>query len=180
MIGPGPFANLGRVRTFGILASDNYGFVTLHRPSNVDDPEKLAVLVAALAEISEVLATYRRDASAYARADCGVRVVRHARKSSHSSDAAAELSGNDWSEEGRATGHHGQRRCAGGDHCSRCPVHDRSRQHRAADHHQRRYQHAGWQFTTEAHDCGACCTSFLREAWPDSRVVGRPSCRACR
>jgi UDP-N-acetylglucosamine 2-epimerase (non-hydrolysing) len=32
-----------------------YGFVTLHRPSNVDDPEKLAGLVDALIEIAALL-----------------------------------------------------------------------------------------------------------------------------
>lgn len=34
---------------------DGYGFVTLHRPSNVDDPDKLAGLIDALAEISQSL-----------------------------------------------------------------------------------------------------------------------------
>jgi len=37
------------------MTRDGYGFVTLHRPSNVDDPAKLAGLVGALCEISSSL-----------------------------------------------------------------------------------------------------------------------------
>lgn len=44
--------------TAGVLstaAHDGYGFVTLHRPSNVDDPDKLRGLVEVLADISREL-----------------------------------------------------------------------------------------------------------------------------
>jgi UDP-N-acetylglucosamine 2-epimerase (non-hydrolysing) len=37
------------------LASERYALVTLHRPSNVDDPARLKVMLAALAEISRAL-----------------------------------------------------------------------------------------------------------------------------
>ena len=37
------------------VAQKGFGFVTLHRPSNVDDPGKLAALIAALAAVSERL-----------------------------------------------------------------------------------------------------------------------------
>lgn len=37
------------------LAGTGYGVVTLHRPSNVDDPDRLAALVAALVEVRERL-----------------------------------------------------------------------------------------------------------------------------
>lgn len=62
------FANLARTRpaheivarhgasdAFAAAAREGYGFVTLHRPSNVDDAHKLAGLVAALADIATAL-----------------------------------------------------------------------------------------------------------------------------
>ena len=55
---PAPFEIM---RQYGALpehlvgARDGYGFVTLHRPSNVDDPAQLAGLVDVLAEISLAL-----------------------------------------------------------------------------------------------------------------------------
>lgn len=47
--------NYSKSNAFSVPVSDGYGFVTLHRPSNVDDPEKLTGLIGALAEISEDL-----------------------------------------------------------------------------------------------------------------------------
>lgn len=41
------------LQKFGIRQSQRYGLVTLHRPSNVDQPEKLAHVVDTLIEVSE-------------------------------------------------------------------------------------------------------------------------------
>jgi UDP-N-acetylglucosamine 2-epimerase (non-hydrolysing) len=50
------FAELGASPEFVNAARrDGFGFVTLHRPSNVDEPAKLAGLVGALAHVSEAL-----------------------------------------------------------------------------------------------------------------------------
>ena len=49
------FATLGASAAFREAAAKGYGFVTLHRPSNVDDPVKLAALIEALAKVSERL-----------------------------------------------------------------------------------------------------------------------------
>ena len=49
-------AGLGASPAFrGAVAEKGYGFVTLHRPSNVDDPVKLAALIEALSAVSERL-----------------------------------------------------------------------------------------------------------------------------
>ena len=49
------FVTLGASPAFREAAAKGYGFVTLHRPSNVDDPVKLAALIEALAKVSERL-----------------------------------------------------------------------------------------------------------------------------
>ena len=49
------FATLGAPASFREAAAAGYGFATLHRPSNVDDPEKLTRLIAALTSVSERL-----------------------------------------------------------------------------------------------------------------------------
>ena len=50
------FAEMGASASFARMAQmQGFGFVTLHRPSNVDDPAQLKALLAALAEISKRL-----------------------------------------------------------------------------------------------------------------------------
>jgi UDP-N-acetylglucosamine 2-epimerase (non-hydrolysing) len=49
------FATLGASPAFREAAAKGFVFATLHRPSNVDDPEKLAALIEALAKVSERL-----------------------------------------------------------------------------------------------------------------------------
>jgi UDP-N-acetylglucosamine 2-epimerase (non-hydrolysing) len=49
------FAAIGASSGFREAAAKGFGFVTLHRPSNVDDPVKLAGLIDALADVSERL-----------------------------------------------------------------------------------------------------------------------------
>ena len=49
------FAAIGASADFRAAAATGFGFVTLHRPSNVDDPARLAALIEALARISERL-----------------------------------------------------------------------------------------------------------------------------
>jgi UDP-N-acetylglucosamine 2-epimerase (non-hydrolysing) len=50
-----PVAEQSTVLTHLELQAGNYGLVTLHRPSNVDDPETLAAIMAALYEVSREL-----------------------------------------------------------------------------------------------------------------------------
>ncbi len=50
------FADLGAAEAFlAAAADDGFGLVTMHRPSNVDDPAKLAVFLQTLARIAEKL-----------------------------------------------------------------------------------------------------------------------------
>jgi UDP-N-acetylglucosamine 2-epimerase (non-hydrolysing) len=49
------FETLGASPAFREAAAKGFGFATLHRPSNVDDPVKLAALIEALAKVSERL-----------------------------------------------------------------------------------------------------------------------------
>jgi UDP-N-acetylglucosamine 2-epimerase (non-hydrolysing) len=49
------FAALGASPAFREAAAGGFGFVTLHRPSNVDDPARLAGLIEALADVSRRL-----------------------------------------------------------------------------------------------------------------------------
>jgi UDP-N-acetylglucosamine 2-epimerase (non-hydrolysing) len=49
------FAALGASPAFREAAAKGFAFATLHRPSNVDDPIKLAALIEALAKVSERL-----------------------------------------------------------------------------------------------------------------------------
>ena len=49
------FATLGASAAFRERAANGFGFATLHRPSNVDDPVKLKELIEALAKVSERL-----------------------------------------------------------------------------------------------------------------------------
>jgi UDP-N-acetylglucosamine 2-epimerase (non-hydrolysing) len=49
------FATLGASPAFREAAAKGFGFATLHRPSNVDDPVKLAALIEALSKVSERL-----------------------------------------------------------------------------------------------------------------------------
>ncbi len=52
---PDTFATLGASAAFRERAANGFGFATLHRPSNVDDPVKLKGLIQALAKVSEKL-----------------------------------------------------------------------------------------------------------------------------
>ncbi len=49
------FAAAGASAMFRERAASGFGFATLHRPSNVDDPAKLAALIEALVKVSETL-----------------------------------------------------------------------------------------------------------------------------
>jgi len=49
------FAAAGATPAFRERARGGFGFATLHRPSNVDDPAKLAALVEALVKVSQTL-----------------------------------------------------------------------------------------------------------------------------
>ncbi|MDE3175945.1 MAG: UDP-N-acetylglucosamine 2-epimerase (non-hydrolyzing) [Pseudomonadota bacterium] len=52
---PDTFAALGASPAFRERAANGFGFATLHRPSNVDDPVKLKGLIEALAKVSQKL-----------------------------------------------------------------------------------------------------------------------------
>jgi UDP-N-acetylglucosamine 2-epimerase (non-hydrolysing) len=74
------FAEIGATAAFREAAAKGFGFVTLHRPSNVDDPAKLAGLIDALANVSErlplVFAVHPRTRGNIAKAGLEARLAR--------------------------------------------------------------------------------------------------------
>ena len=74
------FAAIGATAAFREAAAKGFGFVTLHRPSNVDDPVKLAGLIDALASVSErlplVFAVHPRTRGNIAKAGLEARLAR--------------------------------------------------------------------------------------------------------
>ncbi|BBE72914.1 non-hydrolyzing UDP-N-acetylglucosamine 2-epimerase [Oharaeibacter diazotrophicus] len=73
------FAEAGADADFVAAARDGFGFVTMHRPSNVDDGAKLAGLLDALVRISErlplIFAVHPRTAAAIERFGLGGRLA---------------------------------------------------------------------------------------------------------
>ncbi len=94
-----------------------YGVVTLHRPSNVDEPERLSCILEALSEVATyvplIFPVHPRTRARLARTSVrGVRLVRAAGISRFPRPRRARL--------GRA---HGFRWNSGGDKCARSAVH---------------------------------------------------------
>ena len=125
------------------LDRGGYAVVTLHRPSNVDEPAQLARLAAALervqARLPIVFPVHPRTAERLAAAG----LDRGAGGGRNPPDRARPLYLLHEPGARRRRGDHRFRRPAGGNHLSRHPLLHAAREYRAADHHRRGHQRAG-------------------------------------
>jgi hypothetical protein len=143
------------------LASGAYAVVTLHRPSNVDVPERLTSVCRALgaiaAEMPVVFPVHPRTRAALTTADRPV-----------SRDAGVDR--------GRARRHHRFGGRAGGDHRAGRPLSHAARQHRATDHHHRGNESPGARSRRSARAGARQPAQWDGET---ARRLGRSGRRAC-
>ena len=162
------------------LERGGYAVVTLHRPSNVDDPAQLRRLVEALAAVQAAAADRLPGPSAHRRA-AGGRRARPRRWRPAGVRLIEPLALYPLHEPGarRRRGDHRFRRPAGRDHLSRHPLLHPAREYRAADHRSRRAPTC-WRRRTAL---PACSTrrwrAATRRAAPPG-ILGRQDRRALR
>ena len=130
----------GMPQTLGVAGAP-FAFVTLHRPSNVDQAETLSELMLGLEDLAGGDAGAVCGPSENAGADRPVRA--RCRRTVGAAPQSARVPGNHRAGRRGRDGGHGLGRAAGGNHGPGCALPDGTGQHRAAGHGHRRHQPAG-------------------------------------
>ncbi len=164
-------AKLGLLAQYG-LQRGGYATLTLHRPSNVDDPAIFAGIMQAITAIAREIPiifpihprtrkTLENSPFTYSRFTIDPY-------------GAPRLPGVPAFEHERQTGPDRQWRAAGRDHRARRPLHHHARQYRAADHLRGRHQRAGRQRSGRDPGGGPADPGRRNRQRPGAGVVGRP------
>ena len=125
---------LGYYRAPSEWASAAYAVLTLHRPSNVDDPASLRSMLGAIREVAARLPVVFRDASEDARQDRAARAERSARIADVAHAAAARVPGDAGADAVGAAGAQRLGRDPGGNHGAWRPMRHVAGEHGAADY----------------------------------------------
>ncbi len=157
-----------------------FAVLTLHRPSNVDDPGTLRAVLGAIREVS------RRLPVAFAvHPRTRARIEQHGlgpvlEAQSISERTAAGLSRNAGADAGGAAGADRLGRDPGGDHGAGCSLRHAAREHRAADHRGAGHQHRGRKQSGAHPRRGGRDSAHRRKSGKGAGALGRPGVPAHR
>ena len=158
-------------------ARSGFAVLTLHRPSNVDDPGTLRSLLGAIGEVGRRASGRLPHASENPRQDRAARAGLHAGSAIDSPAAAARLSRDAGADAGGAAGADRLGRDPGGDHRAGYSLRHAARQHRTADYRRSRaptpwsdrIRRVSWPWWTRF-----CARAERREGSRSCGTAGRP------
>ena len=158
---------------------EGYGLLTLHRPSNVDDPSVMHRLVEALSEMAcELPLVFPMHPRTKARLEAAGSRSKPGRQRVPAVPAA--LPRHAWPDDGCACRAHRLWRHSRGDDCAGRALHHLAGEHGTADHCERRHQHRG-RDRPRAYPCRVSRRVGNRwKARPHSRALGWTRGRAHR